>query len=239
MKAKQLQENLRRMLRKKMNGSRWTGTALAERAGLQQAHISNFINGKRGLSLEAMDRVLATLRLSLLDLLDPADINQWANVPVSPDAHFQNIPLVTGYAQVLTPRITRGISHDILKFPSRFLRSLRPACKHARDHWERFVAMRVQAREAMGMFPRLLPGATVLIDRHYNSLKPYRPGDCNMFLVCKLNGECTIRYVEIAAGRLILRPHNRAYPLQVLLLPTRHPISHYIVGRIAHIGIET
>lgn len=30
----------------------------------------------------------------------------------------------------------------------------------------------------MSMYPRLLPGgATVLVDRHYNSLKPYREGE--------------------------------------------------------------
>jgi len=47
------------------------------------------------------------------------------------------------------------------------------------------------------MYPRLLPGATLLIDRHYNSLKPYRKGEFNMYAVLK-DGTCTVKYVETA-----------------------------------------
>ena len=57
--------------------------------------------------------------------------------------------------------------------------------------------IRADGREGMSMYPRLLPGATVLIDRHYNSLKPYRKGESNMYAVAK-NGACTVKYVEVA-----------------------------------------
>ena len=43
---------------------------------LEQAHISNFLNRKRGLSLEGMDKVLLTQHLSVLDLLNPDDVNR-------------------------------------------------------------------------------------------------------------------------------------------------------------------
>jgi len=65
------------------------------------------------------------------------------------------------------------------------------------------------------MYPRMLPGATVLIDRHYNSLKPYRKGESNMYAVNK-DGQCTVKYVEPAGTHLVLRPHNPAYPIEVL-----------------------
>ncbi len=39
------------------------------RAGFQQAHVSNFLNQRRGLSVEAMDRVMEVLRLEVRDLL--------------------------------------------------------------------------------------------------------------------------------------------------------------------------
>ena len=39
------------------------------------------------------------------------------------------------------------------------------------------------------MSPRLTPDATLLIDRHYNSLKPYRKGEFNMYAVLK-NDTC-------------------------------------------------
>jgi hypothetical protein len=57
------------------------------------------------------------------------------------------------------------------------------------------------------MSPRLLPDATVLLDRHYNSLKPYRRGECNMYAV-RRHGGLTIKYVELAGKNLVLRPQN-------------------------------
>ena len=77
---------------------------------------------------------------------------------------------------------------DMLKFKKSFLRKLRPEMEGDRDGWERFVVIQVDGREGMSMYPRLLPGATVLIDRHYNSLKPYRKGESNMYAVAR-NGQ--------------------------------------------------
>ncbi len=56
-----------------------TGLHLAQQAGFKQAHISNFLNRKRGLSLEGMDKVLSVQHLSVLDLLDPAEVNKHYN----------------------------------------------------------------------------------------------------------------------------------------------------------------
>jgi phage repressor protein C with HTH and peptisase S24 domain len=88
------------------------------------------------------------------------------------------------------------------------------------------------------MYPRLLPGATLLLDRHYNSLKPYRKGEFNMYAVRK-NDICTVKYVEIAGNHLILRPHNQAYPIEVLTMEENKSPSDYLVGRVCHVGIET
>ena len=55
-----------------------TGLRLAEQTGFKQAHISNFLNRKRGLSLEGMDKVLNVQHLSVLDLIDPAEVNKRA-----------------------------------------------------------------------------------------------------------------------------------------------------------------
>lgn len=88
------------------------------------------------------------------------------------------------------------------------------------------------------MYPRLLPGATVLIDRHYNSLKPYRKGDLNMYAVNK-NGACTVRYVEVAGDHLVLRPHNQAYPVELMATERGRKPAHYLIGRVCYVGIET
>jgi hypothetical protein len=67
------------------------------------------------------------------------------------------------------------------------------------------------------VYPRLMPGTTLLIDRHYNSLKPYRKSEFNMYAVLK-NDTCAVRYVEVAGSHLILRPHNQSSPIEVIVM---------------------
>src|SRR6201997_703807 len=96
MKFKALQENLRQTLWERIEGGELTGLRLAQQTGFKQAHISNFLNRKRGLSLEGMDRGLKVQRLSVLDLLDPAEVNKRASILPPPDDDFQNVLLVEG-----------------------------------------------------------------------------------------------------------------------------------------------
>ena len=74
---------------------------------------------------------------------------------------------------------------EITKLKKSFLRKLRPEIEGEREDWERFVMIRADGREGMSMYPRILPGASILIDRHYNSLKPYRKGESNMYAVAR------------------------------------------------------
>ena len=53
-----LHDRLRAHVSERIGSRALTGTELAEKAGFRQAHISNFLNHRRGLSLEAMDRVM-------------------------------------------------------------------------------------------------------------------------------------------------------------------------------------
>src|SRR5262252_9229472 len=80
MKFRTLQENLRKTLWQRIDEGDLTGLRLAEQTGFKQAHISNFLNRKRGRSLEGMDKVLSVQRLSVLDLLDPGEINKRASI---------------------------------------------------------------------------------------------------------------------------------------------------------------
>lgn len=88
------------------------------------------------------------------------------------------------------------------------------------------------------MYPRLLVGAIVLIDRHYNSLKPYRRGESNMYAVSK-DGSCTVKYVERSGKHLVLRPHNQAYPVEVIQIEAGKTAGDYLIGRVCYVGIET
>jgi hypothetical protein len=238
MKFKALQDNLRKTLWGRIDEGDLTGLRLAEETGFKQAHISNFLNRKRGLSLEGMDKVLNVQHLSVLDLLDPNEINKRASILPPADDDFQNVLLVDGATAANEPLVMSMKVKEILKFKKAFLRKLRHEMEGDRDNWERFVIIKADAREGMSMYPRMLPGATVLIDRHYNSLKPYRKGESNMYAVSK-NGRCTVKYVEQAGNHLVLRPHNQAYPVEIMQMEEGKKVHDYLIGRICYVGIET
>ncbi len=238
MKFRVLQENLREALWERIEEGDLTGLRLAEQTGFKQAHISNFLNRKRGLSLEGMDRVLAVQHLSVLDLLDPSEVNKRASIMPPSNDEFQNVLVVDASVAATQPLVTSMNVKEILKFKKSFLKKLKAETEGDREQWERFVLIKVDAREGMSMYPRLLPGAALLIDRHYNSLKPYRKGEFNMYAVLK-DESCTVKYVETAGKNLILRPQNQAYPVEVVTMDEGKSASDYIVGRVCHVGIET
>ena len=66
MKFTALQDNLRKALLRRIEEGELTGIKLAKQVGVEQGHISNFLNRKRGLSLDAMDRVLSSQKKSPL-----------------------------------------------------------------------------------------------------------------------------------------------------------------------------
>jgi hypothetical protein len=238
MKFRTLQENLRKTLWSRIDEGGLTGLRLAEQTGFKQAHISNFLNRKRGLSLAGMDRVLNVQHLSVLDLLEPSEVNKRASIVPPSDDEFQNVLVVEAATAAADPLVMNMNVKEILKFKKSFLRKLRPELEGDREHWERFVLIKADGRDGMSMYPRLMPGASVLIDRHYNSMKPYRKAESNMYAVCK-NGACTIKYAEQAGTHLVLRPHNPVYPVEVLAIEDGKTAADYLIGRVCHVGIET
>src|SRR5271163_4069401 len=116
MKFKVLQENLRKILWERIEAGELTGLRLSQQTGFRQAHISNFLNRKRGLSLEGMDKVLAVQHLSVLDLLDPAAVNQRATILPPSNDEFQNVLLTDGTVAATQPLITSMHVKEILKF---------------------------------------------------------------------------------------------------------------------------
>src|SRR6478736_9695033 len=96
MKFQSLQENLRKRLWQRIDDGQLTGLRLAEQTGFKQAHISNFLNRKRGLSLEGMDKVLNVQHLSVLDLLDPNEVNKRASILPPAEDEFENVLVFFG-----------------------------------------------------------------------------------------------------------------------------------------------
>lgn len=238
MMFKELQENLRRALLSRVRAGEFTGVALASRLGFQQAHISNFLNGKRNLSLEAMDQVLKTLNLSVLDLLDTKTAPR-TNGPLAPphEKNYDSVPLVSFESAATELLIARSRTLDELHFKRSFLRRLRPNLVGDRSGWTRFVLIKADARNAAAMYPRLTAGATLLIDRHYNSLKTYRRAEQNIYAVRKA-GSCVIRYAALHGNQLSLRPQSDNAPLDFVPVAPGRSFADYIVGRVCHVGLE-
>lgn len=236
MKFRALQENLRKILWDRIEADELTGLKLAQQTGFKQAHISNFLNRKRGLSLEGMDKVLQVQHLSVLDLLDPAEVSKRATILPPSGDEFENV-LVTDASIAAHPLITSEHVKDIVKFRKIFLHKLKTETIGDRSHWQRFVAIKLDARDAHAMSPRLAPGATLLLDRYYNALTPYRKGEQNMYAVLK-NETSTVRYVEVAGNQIVLRPHNQASRIEVVGVEEGKRAEDYLIGRVCHVGME-
>jgi len=233
-----LQDSLRRELRKRIAAGQLTGMELARRTGFTQAHVSNFLNRKRGLKLAALDKMLKAIGLSVYDLLNPHDLARFAAVPAGTDEEYADVPLVEGRIAASREVLVNEEVSELLKFRRAFLGHIRPALvAPARKAWTRFVSIRLDPKEGMSMWPRLGPGATLLIDRHYNSLQPYRKNERNLYAVRKPEG-CTVKYVELSGKFLTLRPHNPDYPVEVLAIGEGQSYADWIVGRVAHAGVE-
>jgi hypothetical protein len=238
MSFQKLQDRLRRRLLAHIDAGQVTGLKLAEMTGFQQAHISNFLNRKRALSLEAMDRVLVALRWSVVDLFEDAELHVRAVRMSPPDGDYENVRLVEAASALFQPNVPAQHVREVLKFKRSFLRRLRADAASPRSQWQRFVLVKADAHEGMSMYPRMLPGATLLIDRHYNSLRPYRRSERNMYAIRKGAG-WTIKYVEQSGKTLVLRPENHEYPVAVVQVGHNETPADYILGRVCHVSIET
>ena len=120
MKFRALQENLRKALWERIEEGELTGLRLARETGFKQAHISNFLNRKRGLSVEGMDKVLNVQRLSILDLLDPGEINKRASITPPSEDEFDNVLLVDGAVAARQPLIMSMKVKDIREAQEKF-----------------------------------------------------------------------------------------------------------------------
>lgn len=229
-----MQNRLRVLVRERIEAKELTGTELANRAGFKQAHISNFLNQRRGLSVEAMDRMLEVLRLDARDLM-PEERRRLASE--NGEAGFESVPVV-GSEAVLQSDFAECDIVEYLRFKKSFLRRIRPEMASQRKNWQRFLLIKADKDSGAAMRPRILPGATLLIDRYYNSLRSYRRRDPNLYLV--KNGEmCKVRYVELQGNQLTLRPENQSCALGYVQLSKGETFADYVVGRVAHIAIET
>ncbi|HEX9202179.1 MAG TPA: helix-turn-helix transcriptional regulator [Acidobacteriaceae bacterium] len=220
-----------------------TRTGLAREAGFQQAHISNFLNRKRSLSLEGLDRVLAAQNLSLDELM-PLDLSAASSAGTDEEDELEAVPVVSP-AAVMNDRVVRAEQViDSVWVTAARLREVRSRLpersvrmgENVAD-WQRFVAVRADAEQAAAMEPVIAPGAVALVDRHYRSLAPYRAQQRTLYAV-RSGAGLALRYVDLDGGNLILRPLALDFPVQVLPLARGESPADYLVGRVCLVVAE-
>ena len=81
------------------------------------------------------------------------------------------------------------------------------------------------------MEPLLFPDALAVIDRHYNSLIPCRANRPNLYAV-RDGAHLTLRYADFIAMRLVLRPVNLAFPVDLVEIGPEESPGEFIAGRV-------
>ena len=228
-----LHELLRQELARRIESGALTGTRLAQLTGFRQAHISNFLNGRRALSLEGLDRVLAAQKLTIDHLL-PLDLNASSTVPAdaqtAADA-LARVAVVSPATAIAQPRIAPAAIIESLHLAASRLEEGPSRASGRRAEWQRFLAIRVDTEQAAAMSPLLARGTVVVLDRHYVSLAPFRTSQPNLYAV-KSGNTLLLRFVDLDGSNLILRPLSLEHPIQVLPLIAPFSLADFLIGRI-------
>lgn len=224
----QMHDRLRLELLRRIERGSLSVSLLARQTGFGQSHLSNFLRKRRKLSLEAIDTILASQRLTAADLLPALALGA-----ASPSGEeFGMVPLVSHSVALFEPVIRPSAIQSMLHFPVQLLASIHQRPSTSRHAWQRFVAVRIPGPDAMAMDPLILPEAIVLIDRHYTSLVLYRPNRPNVYAV-RQHAHLALRYVDFTSNRLVLRPHSAAFPVELLEVDPGETPADLLVGRVA------
>jgi len=226
MNFSQMHERLRLELLRRIQRGTLSVSLLARQTGFGQSHLSNFLNRKRQMSLEGLDRILAAQQLAAGDLLPSEAGAAWRG-----EDELRNVPVVSHATAMFEPLVRPGSVQRLLQVPAGVLETARARASNSRRGWARFVAVRVAALDAAAMEPVLLAEAHVLVDRHYNSLSQYRPARPNLYAI-RHEARLKVRYVDFLAGRLLLRPHNRAVPVEAIEPEPGESPGDLITGRV-------
>ncbi|MDW5265717.1 MULTISPECIES: hypothetical protein [Acidobacteriaceae] len=234
MNFQDLHELLRTELLRRIERGPLTGSRLAQQAGFQQGHISNFLNRKRALSLEGLDRVLASQNLTIDQIL-PLEIAA-AAAPQTQEP-IEIVPVVSCSVAMDEARVAESAIIETVQVSASRLHDnrARPSTKYA--HWQRFLAIRADAQQSAAMQPLLAPGSIAVLDRHYNSLAPYRAQQPTLYAV-RCGAALLLRYVEFDEGHLILRPYSREFSVQLIPLASHESPADYLVGRVCLVFSE-
>ena len=238
MRLQDLQDQLRAHIRARIDRGELTGSSLSRQAGFQQGHLSNFLNARRGLSLESMDRLLETLQIE----------SARSGGCRRDSAASARSPAGRGLRERC--RGLRGARRPLPRFTPEQVRRHRqlPQVVSAQAEAQRclrprrLAALRAdQARPqggAAACFRGHRGGATLLIDRHYTSLHPYRRLRPNLYAV-RLEARCS-RRLRFAFRRSpgVAAAQSAACRWNWFASNAARSYSDYIVGRVCHVAFE-
>ena len=220
MNFKETQEQLRAELLRRKDRGTLSVSLLARKTGLAQGHLSNFLNGRRHLSTESLDKLLAAANLEIADLLRPRGPS--AALLTEQITAAERVPLVPHTTAMHEPYLSASNTLQALPFPVEAFAGLLVRCAPNRRQWERFLAIRISAEAARPMDPLLKPDALVLLDRHYQSFLPAHPGQPNLYAAISSN-RLLIRYADFMARRVVLRPTTPPSPPKSSKSPPINP----------------
>jgi len=226
----QLQERVRFELLRRIERGTLSVSLLARQSGLGQSHVSNFLHARRGLSLEALDKILAAQRLTVVDLM-PAPREKRGPLLEGQIGEAGQVPLVSHAVALFEPYIRASSVQTMVPFPANAMEGLRPRCTNARRQWERFIAVRLSADDAKPMEPMMSAEALVVLDRHYNSFHAYRESEANVYAV-RVGSELKVRYTDFQAGRVVLRPLGMGFPVEVVEPAGGETANDLLAGRV-------
>lgn len=230
-----LQDQLREHIRARIRRNELTGSGLARSAGFPQGHLSNFLNFRRGLSLESMDRLLRTLGIGVVDLLSSEEIRERVGSAGSSPS-LEQVALVS-HEHAMLARFTPPQILESRGFSKSFLRRLKSSSHHHRSDWQRFVLLKMDLGQARDIFSGEPAAATLLVDRHYSSLKPYRRMQPNLYVV-RFGPHCAAGYLSLVESSLVLRTRDARRDLQSVPVTPGRGYAQYIIGRVCHVGLE-
>ncbi len=224
----QMHERLRVELLRRIERGTLSVSLLARQTGFGKSHLSNFLHSRRQLSLEGLDRMLATQHMACEGLLE---LGAHTNPSNRAEEEPSMVPVVSHNSALFEPYIRPSAVQMMLHLPAGALRSLKPKAVASRRSWQRFVAIRIAHSDALPMDPLLFPDALAVIDRHYNALVPYRAGRPNLYAV-RGGAHLVLRYADFAEAQLVLRPLSMSFPVDLIEIGPDASPGEYIAGRV-------
>jgi len=113
-----LQSRLLDILRDRIRNGELSERGLARLTGISQPHVHNVLKGIRTLSPELADVILASLRLSPLDLIPRGEIAEYlTKTPTHPESRLRPVPVLSGLLGLHRPIPRKGPGREVQTVP--------------------------------------------------------------------------------------------------------------------------